>query len=418
MGRQLGKLTALAVSRAKDRGYLADGGGLYLQVSASGARSWVFRFRKDGHLREMGLGPVNALKLADARQRATECRKQRSLGFDPIEVRNSQAAQAKLEAARALTFRQCAQAFIDAHRASWKNATHAAQWPSSLETYAYPSIGDLSVQAIDVSLVRKVLDPIWQTKTETASRLRGRMETVLDWATVAGYRKGDNPARWRGHLDKMLPARAKIQKVQHHAALPYAETGLFLSTVRAQVSISAPALEFLILTASRTSEVLGATWGEIELGSAVWTIPAARMKGGREHRVPLSKPALGVLAQMQKARPDSQSVHYIFPGARANRPLSKVALLKVLERLGRSDLTVHGFRSTFRDWAAEQTNFPRDVCEQSLAHALSDKVEAAYRRSDLFEKRRKLIEAWGSYCARPAQVGQVIAIRSEQRKRS
>jgi integrase len=345
MARQIGKLSHLAVSRATKRGYLSDGGGLYLQITASGAKSWVFRYREAGRLRELGLGAAHTFTLAEARKRATEQRKLRADGIDPIEHRHAQRSKAKLDAAKAMTFRQCAQAYMDAHRKAWKNDKHAAQWPASLTTYAYPVFGDLPVASIDVALVTKALEPIWQSKTETASRLRGRIETVLDWATARGYRHGDNPARWRGHLDKLLPARAKVQRVEHHAALPYAEIGAFMAQLREQEGMSALALQFLILTATRTSEVLNATWAEINLDSAVWTIPADRMKARREHRVPLSKPTIALLRQLSAHRIGD----FIFPSAKPSRPLSNMAMLKLLERMGRADLTVHGFRSTFRD---------------------------------------------------------------------
>jgi integrase len=412
MGRQVEKLSTLAVSRAKTRGYLGDGGGLYLQVSASGAKSWVFRFKDHGHLREMGLGSVHAIGLAEARKRATACRQMRLDGTDPIAVKKAGKLKAKLEAARAMTFRQCAEAYIEAHKAGWQNAKHAAQWSSTLKTYAYPVFGALPVQAIDVALIAKVLEPIWKTKTETASRLRGRIERVLDWATVRGYRQGDNPARWRGHLDQLLPARSRVQKVQHHAALPYAEIGQFMADLRKQESTSAVALEFLILTATRTAEVIGASWSEIDLDAAVWTIPAERMKAKKEHRVPLSKPALAILKRLHKHR----AGEFVFMGARPERPLSNMALLMLLECLGRSDLTVHGFRSTFRDWAAERTHFPREVAEHALAHSLPDKVEAAYQRSDLFEKRRQMMEAWSRYCATIETRGSVLAFGSSTRR--
>jgi integrase len=394
MARKIERLTSLSVSRAKKRGYLADGGGLYLQVSANGAKSWVFRFRENGRLREAGLGPVHTVTLAKAREEALKYRKLRLDGIDPIAERKAGQLKAKLEAAKAMTFKQCAEAYIEAHKGSWKSDKHAAQWPSTLETYAYPVFGDLSVQSIDVALVTKALEPIWKTKTETASRLRGRIERVLDWATVRDYRQGDNPARWRGHLETLLPPRAKVQKVQHHAALPYAEIGPFMSALRKQDGIAALALEFLILTATRTGEVIGATRDEIDLSAAVWTVPADRMKGGKEHRVPLPKPALAVLKRLH----DAASGAFVFPGRKAGMPLSNRAMLMVLERMDRSDLTVHGFRSTFRDWAAERTNFPREVAEHALAHSLPDKVEAAYRRGDLFEKRRRLMDQWGAFC--------------------
>jgi integrase len=409
MARKIERLTALSVSKAKKRGYLADGGGLYLQVSLSGAKSWVFRYRDNGHLREMGLGPVHTVSLAKARERARDCRGLRLNDVDPIAERQAGRLKAKLDASRAMTFKQCAEVYIAAHQASWKNKKHAAQWPSTLATYAYPIFGGLPVQSIDVGLVTKALEPIWNTKTETASRLRGRIETVLDWATARGYRQGDNPARWRGHLDKLLPGRAKVQKVEHHAALPYAEIGAFMSDLRDQGGTAALALEFLILTAARTGEVIGAQWAEIDLGAGVWTVPAERMKAGKEHRVPLSKPALAALARL----PRSDGTVHVFPGGKAGKPLSNMAMLKLLARMDR-DLTVHGFRSTFRDWAAERTNFPREVAEQALAHSLTDKVEAAYRRGDLFEKRRQLIEAWGRICA-TAESAAVVVNLAEQR---
>jgi len=406
MGRQVEKLSALTVSRAKARGYLGDGGGLYLQVSASGSKSWVFRFKDHGRLREMGLGSVHAIGLAEARKRATACRQMRLDGTDPIAVKKAGKLKAKLEAARAMTFQQCAEAYIEAHKAGWQNAKHAAQWSSTLKTYAYPVFGALPVQAVDVALIAKVLEPIWTTKTETASRLRGRIERVLDWATVRGHCQGDNPARWRGHLDQLLPARSRVRKVQHHAALAYAEVGQFMADLRGQDTTSALALEFLILTATRTAEVIGATWSEADLDAAVWTIPAERMKAKKEHRVPLSKPALAILKRLNKHR----AGEFVFMGAKPGRPLSNMALLMLLERLGRSDLTVHGFRSTFRDWCAESTNFPREVAEHALAHSLPDKVEAAYRRGDLFEKRRHLMAAWARYCGTTEPRGKVVRL--------
>jgi integrase len=412
MGWQFEKLSALAVSRAKTRGYLGDGGGLYLQVSASGAKSWVFRFKDHGRLREMGLGPLHTVGLADARKRAAVCRQMRLDGTDPIAVKKAGKLKAKLEAARAMTFQQCAEAYIDAHKAGWQNAKHAAQWSSTLKTYAYPVFGALPVQAVDVALIAKVLEPIWKTKTETASRLRGRIERVLDWATVRGYRQGDNPARWRGHIDQLLPARSKVQKVQHHAALPYAEIGQFMADLREQDTTSALALEFLILTATRTAEVIGATWSEVDLDAAVWTIPAERMKAKKEHRIPLPKPVMTILKRLHKHR----TGEFVFMGARPGKPLSNMAPLMLLERLGRSDLTVHGFRSTFRDWCAERTNFPREVAEHALAHSLPDKVEAAYRRGDLFEKRRRLMDAWARYCSAIEKTGNVVTLSAGAKK--
>ena len=409
MARQIGRLSALAVNRVTSRGYLADGGGLYLQISASGAKSWVFRYRDAGRLREMGLGPLHTLSLSEARDAAHTCRKQRLAGIDPIGARKATRLAARLEAARSITFRECAEAYIEAHKGGWKNLKHAAQWPSTLQTYAYPVIGDLPVQGVDVRLVMDVLEPIWSAKTETASRLRGRIEAVLDWATVRGYRQGENPARWRGHLDHLLPERSKIAKVVHHPALPYAEIGAFMEAVRQQPGIASVALRFTILTAARTSEVIGATWSEIDVENAAWIVPAHRIKAGREHRVPLSAPAMAILRSLYEVRQGQ----FVFPGRNPTKPLSNMALLALLRRMNRDDLTAHGFRSTFRDWAAEQTSYPREVAEHALAHALPDKVEAAYRRSDLFGKRSRLMGEWAAFCAGPTNTHpNVLPIRS------
>jgi integrase len=397
VARELNKLNALAVTRAKARGYLSDGGGLYLQVGPTGNKSWVFRYRDGPKLREMGLGPTHTLSLADARIAAAICRKQRLDGIDPIEARKTSRAAARLQAAKAITFQQCAEAYIEGHRAGWSNAKHAAQWGSTLKTYAYPTFGSLAVASVDSGLVLKSLEPIWTTKAETASRLRQRIEAVLDWARVRGYREGENPARWKGHLDQTLPARGQVAKVEHHAALPYNEIAAFIRKLREQAGNSALALEFAILTAARSGEVMGAIWDEIDTHAKLWTIPAERMKAGKEHRVPLCKSALAVLDKLPKAKPGA----FVFPGGKPGKPLSAMALLMTLRRMQRSDLTAHGFRSTFRDWVAEQTDFPHEVAEIALAHTVSNKVEAAYRRGDLFEKRRQLAETWGAYCSDP-----------------
>ena len=398
MARDVGRLSARTVETRKKPGYYSDGGGLYLKVSGGAGRSWVFRYRVAGKLREMGLGSEHSISLADARQAAAECRKLRLRGSDPIEVRRQERTQAKLGAA-SMTFRQCAERYIAAHQAGWRNAKHTSQWRNTLATYAFPVFGDLPVQAIDVGLVMKVVEPLWPTKTETASRLRGRIENVLDWALARGYRQGDNPARWRGHLDNLLPRRSRVQKVEHHAALSYDEVGAFIEVLQRQEGVAAMALEFCILTATRTSETIGARWQEVDLGEAVWMIPADRIKAGKEHRVPLSKPAVAILQKLAVAR----SSDFVFPGGKPGRPLSNMALLALLRRMERPDLTVHGFRSAFRDWAAERTNFPREVCEMALAHTIGDRVEAAYRRGDLFSKRRQLMEAWARYCLTPSQ---------------
>jgi integrase len=302
-------------------------------------------------------------------------------------------------------FRECAESYIAAHEAGWRNATHRQQWRNTLETYVYPVIGKLPVQDIDTPLVLKVLEPIWRDKTETANRIRGRIESVLDYAKAREYRSGENPARWRGHLSLMLAQPNKIAPHEHHAALPYLEIGGFMEELRGRDSTSARCLEFLILTAARTGEVIGATWSEIDLTAKTWTVPANRMKGNREHRVPLSNRAVEIV-QLMQSRCEND---FIFPGR--NSGLSNMSLLALLRNMGRS-LTAHGFRSSFRDWAAEQTNFPNEVCEMALAHAVGDKVEAAYRRGDLFEKRRRLMDTWAEYCGRPNHSGNVTPLRS------
>ncbi|MFO0995303.1 MAG: integrase arm-type DNA-binding domain-containing protein [Alphaproteobacteria bacterium] len=408
MARTHGRLTALAVSRAKAKGLYADGAGLYLQVTGAGARSWIFRYRMNGRKtpRDMGLGSLVTVSLAEARQKAAEARKAVLEGKDPIDTRRNRHAAAILDAAKSRTFEECATAYIASHKAGWRNPKHADQWPATLNAYAYPSIGQLPIQAIDVGLVLKVLEPIWTTKTETASRLRGRIEAVLDWAAARGYRTGDNPARWRGRLENLLPPRSRVRRIVHHPALPYADIGKFVHDLRAQEGIAARALEFLILTATRTSEAIGARWDEIDFQAKLWTIPAERIKAGRAHRVPLSVPTLAVLKQMRASSTDT----YVFPGGKRDRPLSTNALLALLKRMNRADLTVHGFRSTFRDWTAEQTNYPREVCEMALAHAVSDKVEAAYRRGDLFAKRVRLMEEWAKKCGTILKGARVIAI--------
>nr|WP_247897135.1 site-specific integrase [Azospirillum argentinense] len=370
-----------------------DGHGLYLQVTETG-KSWVYRYTLHGRSREMGLGPFHTISLKEAREKAAACRKLKLEGIDPLEHRNREIAESRLQAASAVTFKDAADQFIKAHKASWRNPKHAEQWPSTLNSYVYPVFGDISVQAVDVGLVMKVLESIWTTKAETASRVRGRIETILDWATAHGHRTGENPARWRGHLENLLPKRSKVQRVEHHAALPYREIAGFMAALRKQEGVAASALEFLILTASRTGETIGATWDEVDLEHAVWTIPANRIKMAKEHRVPLSASALAVLERVKKLGTEG----FVFPGGKTKRPLSNMAMAKLLERMGRDDITVHGFRSTFRDWAADQTNAPREVAEMALAHAISDKVEAAYRRGNLFEKRQKLMEEWATVC--------------------
>jgi integrase len=333
-------------------------------------------------------------------------------GIDPIEARSAERSDRKLEAARAMTFDACAAAYIDAHKSAWHNAEHRDQWRNTLNSYASPIFGSQPVQAVDVGLVMKAVEPVWNTKPETASRLRGRIEAVLDWATVRGYRKGENPARWRGHLDKLLPARGKVRKVEHHPALPYLQLPVFISDLRAQEGVAAQALEFLILTAARTGEVIGARWDEVDLSDRVWVVPAARMKARREHRVPLAAEAVSILEHLQQARESD----FVFPGGKKAQPLSNMAMLALLRRMGRGDLTAHGFRSSFRDWAAERTSFPREVAEMALAHSVGDKVEAAYRRGDLFAKRRQLTEAWARFCRATQAPAKVVPIRTDSQR--
>jgi integrase len=409
MAKRVERLSALAVAKATEPGLYADGAGLYLRVGRGGAKSWAFRFMRNGVAREMGLGGLMKVSLADARRKAIDVRLQLSNGVDPLARRQNDAANRqateRLAAARSMTFDQCADAYIRAHEGSWRNAKHRKQWSSTLATYVLPVFGSLPVQEIDITLLMRVLEPIWSLKPETANRVRGRIEAILDWAKVRGFRAGENPARWRGHLDHLLPARSKVRQVKHHAALPYDELGALMKDLRGCEGVAAAALEFLILTVARTGEVIGARWPEIDFKNRIWTLPLERMKGRREHRVPLSKPAMAVLERMR-----GQGADFIFPGLNPGRSLSNMALLVLLGRMGRGDVTAHGFRSTFRDWAAERTNFPREVAEAALAHAIDDKVEAAYRRGDLFEKRRRLMDAWAEFCAKSVDGRAVVAL--------
>jgi len=406
MTQKLNRLTARKVATATEPGLYADGGGRYLRVGRGGAKSWCLRYMLEGKAREMGLGGLLKVSLADARRRAAAKRTLLVDKIDPLERRQTESAGKKIEAARRTTFDDCASAYIKAYEVSWHNTKHRQQWQNTLATYVSRKFGSVPVCEVDVSMVMNAIEPLWTTKPETAGRVRGRIEAVLDWAKARGFRDGENPARWRGHLSNLLPARMKVRAVRHHAALPYSEIGSFMADLRAREGAAA-ALEFLILTVGRTGEVIGSRWSEIDFKSRVWTVPAKRMKGGREHRVPLSKPAIAVLERVR-----GQGTEFIFPGLHHDRPLSNMALLVLLRRMGRSDVTVHGFRSTFRDWTAERTNFPRDVAEAALAHAIDDKVEAAYRRGDLFDKRCRLMDAWAEFCTKPAAAGTVVTLRT------
>lgn len=380
--------------------------GLYFRVTDTKAKNWIYRFMLNGRARWMGLGSYPDVPLAGriegsgetikgACDLATEARRKTRAGIDPIGERSAGKIKARVHAAKSTTFLECADAYIEAKRAEWKNPKHVQQWTNTLATYCGPVFGKLPVSEVDTALIMKALQPIWATKTETADRVRGRIEAVLGWATVREFRHGDNPARWKNHLDKMLPAPGKVTPTVHHAALPFAEMGTFVAALRQQEGMGASALEFTILTACRSGEVRGAVWGEFDLDARVWVIPAARMKAKKEHRVPLSKAAMKVLARMQA----EQRGDLVFPGRDEGKPISDMTMTAVLRRMNRGDLTTHGFRSTFRDWVSESTAYPRDVAEMALAHTIGDKVEAAYRRGDLFAKRVRMMDDWAKYCA-------------------
>ena len=400
------KLTAKRVAKLLKRpGRYPDGDNLYLRVSRPGKASWLLRYERDGRERMLGLGPISTILLGEARERAKAARRQLLDGVDPVDQKRAQKAQRALVAAKTMTFREAAQAYFDQHEKSWKNAKHRAQFLSTMETYVYPKIGNLPIGGIDTGLVLKCIEPIWADKTETASRVRGRIENVLGWATVRGYRTGDNPARWKSHLSEVLPKRGKVAKVEHHPALPYSEIAGFIADLRTREGIAARALEFAILTSARTGEVIGAKVEELDLKAKTWTIPAGRMKASRQHKVPLSDRALEILSELHT----EEGNDHVFLGPSNGAGLSGMAMSAVLKRMKRDDITVHGFRSTFRDWAAETTHFPNHVIEMALAHAIGDKVEASYRRGDLFEKRKALMDAWAAFCAKPA--GDVIPMR-------
>ncbi|KLU20254.1 integrase [Caballeronia mineralivorans PML1(12)] len=373
---------------------LRDGGGLFLQVRPTGHKYWQFRYTKpNGRESSIQIGPYPRVTLEQARTARNEHQAAVARGDDPSVLRKQDKARSKIDAARSMTFKQCASKYIEAHEGTWRNVKHTQQWTNTLTTYAYPIIGALRPKDIDTDLVLRVLKPIWLTKNETATRLRGRIENILDAAKVQGLRDGENPARWTGHLDHLLAAPSKVQKPKHHSALPYPEMAAFAKLLQASAGTAARALQFTILTATRTNETLGATWAELDLSVPIWTIPAERMKAKRDHRVPLSQAAVDLLNSL----PTKGSEGVVFEGAKEGRPLSNMALLAVLKRMKRSDLTTHGFRSTLRDWTSECTAFPSEVAEMALAHAIRDKTESAYRRGDLFDKRRALMQAWADY---------------------
>lgn len=399
MPKKAKELSALEVQRIKIPGLHAVGvvAGLHLQVLPSGARSWVLRVVIGSKRRDMGLGGYPDVTLAGAREKARAAREAIEQGIDPIAVRV--AAKSALAAARgtAITFKDAAERFIDAKSGEWRNAKHRQQWTNTLAAYAEPTIGSMQVRDIGLPHIIKILDPIWTTKTETASRVRARLESVLDWATVRGYRHGDNPARWKGHLDKILAKPGKVTKVEHHPALPLDQVAPFMLALRQRHGIAARALEVLILTATRSGEVRGARWDEFDLDAGLWTIPAGRMKANREHRIPLPARVLAIL----KALPRLVDVELVFPAPRGGI-LSDMSLTAVTRRMGTAAVP-HGFRSTFRDWAAERTDYPGEMAEMALAHTINNKVEAAYRRGNLFEKRRRMMADWARFCEGPAK---------------
>lgn len=405
MTRESNRLTALKVKQLTTPGRYADGDGLYLFVQAAGHRSWVFRWRDriTGKLRDRGLGPARIVSLAQARERAAGCREQVWNGGDPVAAVRDKKAADRLAQAKRTTFAQCCEKYIATHKASWRNAKHADQWTSTLDTYA-ALLQPLDVSEIDTSLVLKCLEPIWESKTETATRVRGRIEAVLGWATVRGLRTGDNPARWRGHLDTLLAKPSTLKNVEHMAALPHAEINGFLTQLRRVEGLGAKALELQILTAMRPGAAAGARWEEFDLENKLWTIPGARMKSrkgtenAREHIVPLSAPALKLLTALPRLN------GFVFPGGKKDKPLTTAALLKATRDV-RDDLDSHGFRSTFRDWAAECTNYPRELAEAALAHTLQNKTEAAYLRTKLVAKRAKLMADWAKRCEQPDPTG-------------
>jgi integrase len=434
MAKQTERLSSAKVKHAKP-GMHADGGGLYLQVTAGKEegqlnKSWLYRYKIAGRERQMGLGSLNTIGLAEARAAAEECRKLTRESKDPIEVRDASRASQQVAKAKAVTFEWCATRYMAAHESGWRNAKHRQQWHNTLSTYAYPIIGKLSLDAIDTGLVMQILQPLWTDKNETASRVRGRIEKILDWATVNGHRPGENPARWQGHLSHLLAPRSKVHKVENYPALPWERIPEFMVELRGQEGLAAKCLEFTILTAARSGESRGMPWeGELNIADKVWTVPANRMKREREHRAPLTARALAIIEYMRSVRQND----YVFPGDKADDPLSDMALTKVIRRMNQArkkaglplwldpkqrnrEVVPHGFRSSFDDWVAEATDFQDWLADAALAHAKGDKVEAAYKRGDALAKRRELMEAWASYCGSlaPAKADDVVPAQAAE----
>ena len=424
MARLIEKLTPLWVSKVKKPGYYSDGGNLWLQVSSSGSKSWIFRFTINRKQREMGLGAVHTVSLSEARIKSRDLRSMLQEGVDPLANREETKQAEALARARTMTFDQCAKEYIETHRSGWKNTKHAGQWESTIATYASPIFGSFPVSEVDTSLVVKVLSPMWKDKTETAKRLRGRIERILAWATTSGFRQGENPARWRGHFENLLAEPSKIQIVKHHPSLPWKEIPNFMTALSEQKGIAARALELLIFTATRTSETLEMTWDELNLEDGVWVIPAERMKEEVEHEIPLSRQAIDLLSETPRIG------KFVFTGANYNSYLSDMSLTAVLKRMHYKSIkdggkgwidpkrenrriTSHGFRSSFRMWGAESVShsFTREVIEFALSHQLPNKVESAYQRGTVFEKRIPLMQAWSDYCADNQENAKVTQIR-------
>lgn len=410
MARTMGKLTAKEVEKKTAPGLYGDGGGLTLQITKAGVKSWLYRYMIKGKAYGMGLGPAHTITLAEARQKAAAARKLVIDGINPLEAKRQRQLDAEIVKARLMTFDQCADAYIEAHRASWKSAKHADQWTNTITTYVSPLIGSMPVEQVDTALVVKVLaqpddkgQQFWQVKNETATRVRGRIESILGWATTSGFRSGDNPARWKGHLENLLATISRAQRIKNHPSLAWERMGAFVYDLRQRDGIAARAVEFAILTASRSGEVRGACWSEIDLAGKVWTIPASRMKAKREHEVPLSDAACSLLEHMPKV----DGSELIFCGTKG-QALSDMSLTAVIRRMNGerskwvnkegNTITVHGFRSTFRMWAAESTNYPREVAEHALAHQLPDAVERAYQRGTQFTKRAAMMNEWAKFC--------------------
>jgi integrase len=404
MARENNRLSAIGLGN-KPSGFHADGRGLYLSVSTTGSKSWIFRYMLRGRSRDMGLGSFPDISLAAARGAATGARILCKQGIDPIEQRDNQRAAQRIEKARSISFEECSTLYFDANKAAWRNAQHTRDWELSLKNHVFPKIGSLPVADIDVSLVLKVLEPMWLTTPVSAGRVRGRLESVLAYATARGYRQGANPAQWRHHLEHLLPKGGKLRSVRHHPALPFEQIAAFVSDLRKRPEAGAAALQFLILTAARSGEILGSKTKEVDIEAAIWTIPGERMKGGLVHHVTLSDAALAIARRAVNAR---QEYLFEIDGHR----LPGKSIFKLLRSMNRPDLTTHGFRSTFRTWAGEKTDFAREVIEKALAHLVGDETERAYDRGHLFEKRRKLMDAWADYATREPTSATVIPMRS------